>query len=231
MTESGTRSNPYDKVEVARAYGDWYDTPTGQVVDRLEKALIFRLAQPRKGESALDVGTGTGHFACDLADRGLRVTGYDSSEAMLQIARSKDVDVTWKRGQAEALPFEEGSFDLVLSVASLEFMPDPELALAEMLRVCAPGGRVVVAVLNAKSPWARARIREAAQQDTPFRHAHFYAPAEFVAALSRYGRPKWSSSVFFAPSGRGLRLGGLLERLGQRLWPGRGALLVGRADK
>ncbi len=231
MTKRGAGGNPFEKDAVASVYDNWYDTPGGREVDRLEKALIFRLAQPRPGESALDVGTGTGNFACDLANRGLRVTGYDSSGAMLQIARGKDANVTWQQGRAEALPFGEGSFDLVLSVTSVEFMQEPDLALAEMFRVVAPGGRMVVAVLNARSLWGRARICQASQQDTPFRHAHLYTAAEFVAALRRYGRPKWSGSVFFAHSGRGMRVADLLERLGQRLCPGRGALLVGRVDK
>ena len=231
MVKRGAGHNPFDKEALASAYDDWYDTPVGRVADRLEKALILRLAQPRPGESALDLGTGTGHFALDLAGRGLRVTGYDSSEAMLRVARSKESDVTWQRGQAEALPFADGSFDLVLSVAGLEFMDEPDLALTEMFRVLAPGGRLVVAVLNARSPWGRTRVRQASRQDTPYRYAHFYTPGEFVAALSRYGRLKWSGSVFFAPSGRGMRLADLLERFGQKLFPGRGALLVGRVDK
>ena len=231
MTGRGALHNPFDEVAVASAYDRWYDTPVGRTADRLEKALILRLAQPRPGETALDVGTGTGHFACDLASRGLRVTGCDSSGAMLQVARGKDADVTWLHSRAEALPFGDGSFDLVLSVASLEFVDQPDLALDEMFRVCSRGGRVVVGVLNVKSSWGRARIQEASRRDTPFRHAHLYTSEELVASLGQYGHPRWSGSVFFGPSGRGIRAADLLERLGQRLWPGRGALLVGRVGK
>ncbi len=231
MVGSGIRHNPFEQVSVASGYDNWYGTSMGQVVDRLEKALIYQLAQPRPGELALDVGTGTGHFACDLADRGLRVIGCDCSEAMLQIARSKDADVVWQRCDAEGLPFRDDSFDLVISVTTLEFVDDAHPALDEMFRVVARGGRLVVAVLNARSPWSRARIREARQKNSPFRNAHFYTPREFVAALSKFGRPRWSSSVFFPPSGRGMPMADVLERLGQRLCPGRGALLVGRVDK
>lgn len=223
--------NPFADPALAASYDSWFETPMGWVVDRLEKRLIYRLARPRAGESALDVGTGTGHFACDLATRGLRVTGYDSSAAMLQVARAKDLGVHWQQGEAESLPFADGSFDLVLSVTTLEFVRDSDLALAEMYRVTAPGGRMVVAVLNALSPWAKARQREAAQQETPFRYAHFFTPAEFVTALRRFGRPRWNSSVFFLPSGLGMGLADLLEFLGRALCRGYGALLVGRVDK
>ncbi len=223
--------NPFDDAALASSYDDWFETPLGRVVDRGEKRLIYKLAQPKAGESALDVGTGTGHFARDLAARGLRVTGYDNSEAMLQVARTKDSGVNWQQGQGESLPFADGSFDLVLSVTALEFVRDRDLALAEMFRVTAPGGRLVVAVLNASSPWGKARKREAAQQDTPYRYAHFFTPAEFVAALGQLGRPRWNSALFFAPSGFGMGMADLLEVLGQRLWRGGGAMLVGKVDK
>jgi ubiquinone/menaquinone biosynthesis C-methylase UbiE len=223
--------NPFDDPALASSYDSWFETPLGRTVDRLEKRLIYRLAQPKAGESALDVGTGTGHFACDLAARGLRVTGYDSSEAMLQVARAKGPGVRWQRGEVESLPFADGSFDLVLSVTTLEFVRDRDLALAEMYRVTAPGGRMVVAVLNALSPWGQARKREAAQHDTPFRYAHFFTPKEFVTALGRYGCPRWSSSVFFLPSGVGMSVADLLESLGQVFCRRYGALLVGRVDK
>lgn len=223
--------NPFVDEAQARSYDAWFDTPLGRVVDRLEKGLIYRLAQPRAGDRTLDVGTGTGHFACELAAKGLSVTGLDSSEAMLAMARSKDPRVTWVLGRAEGLPFATGSFRLVLSVTTLEFVSDPRAALGEMYRVLAPEGRLVVAVLNGNSSWRRARVQEAREQATPFRCAHFFAPQEFVALLSAFAPPRWSSSVFISPSGRGSCIATLAERLGQTLCRGRGALLVGRVDK
>lgn len=223
--------NPFTSQEIAAAYDGWFETPLGAAVDRLQRALIYRLAEPRPGERALDVGSGTGHYALELARMGLQVTGLDSSEAMLAVARSKSSRVIWQRGEADALPFEDGRFDLVLCVTAWEFMPQRERALAEMYRVVVPGGRLVIGVLNAKSAWGRHYIRQAQQQETPFRYAHFFQAEEFVAALSTYGPVRWNSAVFFGPDGRGLRLAGLLEWLGQRLFRDRGSLLVGRVDK
>lgn len=231
MMAESNRRNPFEDDVLASEYDAWFSTPVGQVADRLEKALVYRLAQPRSGESALDVGTGTGHWACDLARRGLRVTGCDSSEAMLRVARATGENVIWQQAEAEALPYPSDSFDLVLSVTALEFVRDPTRALDEMWRVVAPRGRLVVAVLNANSSWGWTYKRVAERQDTPFRHARFFSPAEFVAMLSRYGRLRWNSSVFFDPSGRDLAFADFWEKLGQTFCRGRGALLAGRVDK
>ncbi len=244
MSTSAERENPFAEEEHATNYDAWFDTPLGQTVDRLEKEMVYHLARPQAGETALDVGTGTGHWALDLAQRGLTVTGVDISEAMLAVAQQKSAElglderVTWHQADAHALPFpgsapqdgEDGRFALVLSVTTLEFVGDPERALAEMVRVTAPGGRVVVGVLNALSPWAEFYREQAEIHDTPFRHAHFFTPHELVELLHRWGRPQWGSAVFVHPSGRGLSLARPVEMLGKTLLQHRGALLVGRVD-
>jgi ubiquinone/menaquinone biosynthesis C-methylase UbiE len=247
MSVNAERENPFAAEEHAANYDAWFDTVLGQTVDRLEKEMVYHLARPQAGETALDVGTGTGHWAVDLAQRGLTVTGVDSSEAMLAVARRKAADLgledrtTWHQADAHALPFpgsaqdggngrSAGRFALVLSVTTLEFVRDPELALAEMVRVTAPGGRVVVGVLNALSPWAQFYREQAETHDTPFRYAHFFTPHELVELLRRWGRPQWGSAVFVHPSGRGLPLARPIEMLGKTLLQHRGALLVGRVD-
>ncbi|MBC7235672.1 MAG: methyltransferase domain-containing protein [Chloroflexi bacterium] len=240
MTDEQEYVNPFQAEELARGYDAFYETPLGATVDRLEKRLIYRLARPRAGETALDVGTGTGHWAIDLARKGLKVTGVDTSEAMLAVARQKSAAVAWQRGDAQALPFADYSFQLVLAVTTLEFVRDPQVALAEMARVTAPGGRMVVAVLNASSRWAHFYKAQAEKQETPFAHAHFFVPDEFVVLLSRWGKPTWSSAVFIPPTGRGLAAADIIEWLGQTgchfVGPlfrcrHRGALLVGRVDR
>lgn len=223
--------NPFDEEVVAASYDSWFADPIGSTADRLEKALIAKMARPRPGERALDVGTGTGHFAIYLADLGLQVVGVDSSAAMLAIARAKRPEIPWHRASVENLPYKDESFALVLSVTTLEFVSDVDLALAEMYRVTRPGGRLVVAVLNRLSPWAQARLEEAQHAVTPFSHAHFFTPDEFAAALRRLGPSRWSSAVFFGPRGQGLALASALEVIGQGLAKRRGALLVGRVDR
>lgn len=229
LSSRGRSENPFDAA--APFYDAWYEMPLGRLVDELEKDLIYGLAAPVAGERALDVGTGTGHFAFDLAERGLDVTGVDISKAMLGVARTRGTTAALIVADAAELPFADASFGLVLSVTTLEFVSQPERTLSEMWRVTHSGGRMVVAVLNAWSPWARARRREALEQDTPFRHARFYAPREFVSMLRSYGPTHWSSSVFIAPDGRGQRFAWALERTGRLLCRPFGALLVGRVEK
>jgi ubiquinone/menaquinone biosynthesis C-methylase UbiE len=220
-------------------YDSWFDLPLGQTADALEKDLLYSLASLRAGERALDVGTGTGHFAVDLAHRGLEVVGVELSPTMLAEARGKASilgppqagAVHLLRGDAAALPLLPATFDLVLSVTTLEFVADPQRSLAEMWRAVRPGGRLIVGVLNRLSPWAWARRRESKRQETPFAHAHFFTPAEFLRLLRTLGPATWSSSVFVGPRGAGLRWAWGLERVGRAALRPFGALLVGRVTK
>jgi SAM-dependent methyltransferase len=98
------------------------------------------------GQRVLDVGCGTGIVARTAAARGAHASGVDLNEGMLAVARSAAPDVDWQVGDAAALPFDDGSFDVVLSQQALQFMRDPVGALREMSRVMAPGGRAGVVV-------------------------------------------------------------------------------------
>jgi len=216
---------------VAQLYDQWYETRLGQVVNELEQDLLYGLARVDVPGRAVDVGTGTGHFAADLAGRGWRVVGLDLSAAMLAEAKEKPANTAWMRGDAAALPFASGAFELVLSVTALEFVARRQEAIQEMWRLVGPKGRLVVGVLNAWSPWAWARRRESQHQETPFSHAHFFTPREFLGLLRPLGRVIWSSSVFVGPSGECLALAWGLERMGRALLRPFGALLAGRVEK
>lgn len=113
---------------------------------------IARAAGAAPGARLLDVGCGTGALACAAA--GIvgpegSVTGLDANPEMLAVARRKPEPVTWVEGLADALPFEDASFDAVASQFAFMFFDDPPAALAEMLRVLRPGGRMAVAVCDA----------------------------------------------------------------------------------
>ncbi len=220
---------PFDPF--ATLYDSWFDTPLGGMVDQLEKDLLLQYMGSVAGQAALDVGTGTGHFARFLAERGARVVGADISRAMLRVAATKPGMPPLVQADAAALPFADASFDLVLSVTTLEFVPDAARAAAEMARVCRRGGRLVLGLLNAWSPWAWVR-RKAARRNPadPFAVAHFFSPPEFVRLLAPFGKVRWSSSVFILPGGQGLRAAWPLERTGRKALRPFGALLVGRVD-
>jgi len=103
-----------------------------------------RHAGVRPGDRVLDVACGTGVVAITAARRGARVCGLDLTPELLQRARENariaEVNIEWHEGDAESLPFEDGSFDVVLSQFGHMFGPRPEVVVAEMLRVLKAGG-------------------------------------------------------------------------------------------
>ena len=105
------------------------------------------LAQLRPGGSALDVASGTGDLAVELARRvgsSGTVVGSDFSEAMLERARQKSGDVRWEWANALELPYPDGGFDAATVGFGARNFSDLDRGLAEMARVVRPGGRVVV---------------------------------------------------------------------------------------
>ena len=102
------------------------------------------LARVGPGSRALDVATGTGDLAIELANRGAEVTGLDFSEPMLDLARGKAPGVDWVQGNALALPCRDGEFDAVTVGFGARNFSDLDRGLREMARVTRPGGRVVV---------------------------------------------------------------------------------------
>ena len=103
----------------------------------------------REGQRILDVACGTGILARAAAERAGAsgsVVGLDVNEGMLAVAARKAPQVEWRQGAAEALPFEDASFDAVVSQFGLMFFEDRTRALREMFRVLRPGGRLAVAV-------------------------------------------------------------------------------------
>lgn len=112
---------------------------------------VKRLIDPQMGMRILDVGCGEGRFCRVLSAEGADVVGLDPTTALLDRARRLDPEGDYVEGFAEALPFEDGSFDVVLSYVTLLDVGDYRKAVSEMARVLRPGGCVVYANLNAFS--------------------------------------------------------------------------------
>ncbi|MGE3289539.1 MAG: class I SAM-dependent methyltransferase [Pseudonocardia sp.] len=136
-----------------------YRTFTGTAAENYERHFVPKIATPvsatlletaalRAGERVLDVACGTGVIARLAAERvgpSGTVTGLDLSPEMIDHARGvSPPTVEWHVGDAESLPFADGAFDVVLCQMGLMFMQDRPAAVAEMRRVTAAGGRVVV---------------------------------------------------------------------------------------
>jgi ubiquinone/menaquinone biosynthesis C-methylase UbiE len=109
----------------------------------------LRALLPRDAERVLDVGCGEGTLVRHLAERVPHVVGLDTDLAALRVAASPDVLV----GSAESLPFPDGCFDAVTACMVLHHA-DPEVALGEMTRVLAPGGRLLVLGYARSTPGA-----------------------------------------------------------------------------
>ena len=100
------------------------------------------------GESFLDVACGSGQLAVPAAERGAIATGVDIATNSIESARKRaaaaGVNATFDEGDAEDLPYADNSFDTVASIFGAMFAPRPELVAKELLRVCKPGGRVLM---------------------------------------------------------------------------------------
>ncbi len=100
------------------------------------------------GTRLLDAGCGAGG-ACRMAlDRGAKAFGLDASENLLEVARERMPAGDFRYGDLEKLPYEDGSFDAVIAVNSIQFAESPADVIGEFARVCAPGGRISVAVFG-----------------------------------------------------------------------------------
>lgn len=111
--------------------------------------LFYEQLDVPAGCQLLDVACGSGQLALWAARDGVSVTGIDLSLNLVRRAearaRAEDLNARFLEGDAEALPFEDGSFDVVTSLIGAMFAPRPELVARELLRVCSPGGMIAMA--------------------------------------------------------------------------------------
>ena len=173
-------------------YEKWFTTPIGSLMKRVEWELIDDLLKPGPGEFILDAGCGTGVFTLDMISRGARVVGIDLSLSMIRRARQKARSPQLRIISADILrlPFPENSFDKTVSVTALEFIPDGQKAITELLRVTRKGGTLVVATLNSLSPWAERRREEGQKGHSLFSKAFFRSPGELAALAPMKGESR-----------------------------------------
>jgi SAM-dependent methyltransferase len=119
--------------------------------------LLIDLAGVGPDDTVLDVACGPGLVACALAKVARHVTGIDLTPAMIEQAQAKQrvsglTNLTWLVGDAVPLPFPDASFSVVVTRYSFHHFLEPKAVLAEMVRVCSPGGRVGVIDVFTSSP-------------------------------------------------------------------------------
>jgi SAM-dependent methyltransferase len=126
----------------------WGSGPYERISDSLEVAHdhLLRAVAPQPGERWLDVATGTGEIAHPAARAGAEVTGLDLAPDLIETARRRaadqGLDIRFDVGDAEALPYDDASFDTVTSTFGCMFAPDHAAVARELARVCRPGGRL-----------------------------------------------------------------------------------------
>jgi ubiquinone/menaquinone biosynthesis C-methylase UbiE len=185
----------------------------------LRKRTAFVLAHCPRGDG-LDVGCGTGVLAERLARAGYQMVGVDPSAGMLEILEARTQLVRPVHASGTALPFDDDSFDLVITVAVMHHIADPDevrRTLAEMVRVVKPSGRVVVWDHNPRNPyWGLLMAR--VPQDTG--EERLISEAEIIAGLRAAGGQILFSKQLgavpdFTPA-RAIRRAAALERAVER---------------
>jgi SAM-dependent methyltransferase len=142
---------------------------------------LSRALDPRPGQRVLDVACGSGNAALVTARRYCNVSGIDYVPALIERAkvraRAEGVDVDFRVGDAQEIPYPDGSADVVVSVFGVMFAPDQKKAAGELVRVCRPGGKIGLAC------W----IPEGFGIDFFGAHARYAPPPDGIESPLRWG--------------------------------------------
>jgi SAM-dependent methyltransferase len=135
----------FEAFKTAQKQGWAYFAPL-ELITTIPAGRLVKFAGVRAGQQVLDVGCGTGVVAITAARLGAKVSGLDLTPELLERARYNSqlagLEVDWREGDVEQLPFGDGAFDVVLSQFGHIFAPRHSVALGEMLRVLKPGGTI-----------------------------------------------------------------------------------------
>lgn len=147
-----TTTDSSESFQITREIAEFYEAAVVPAFFAQWAPILCRAAGVAPGHRVLDVACGTGVVTRTAADGVAphgRAVGVDLNEAMLTVARRVRPDIEFRHADAAQLPFDDGSFDAVLSQMALMFFPDRAAAVREMARVTALGGTVAVLVPGA----------------------------------------------------------------------------------
>jgi ubiquinone/menaquinone biosynthesis C-methylase UbiE len=103
----------------------------------------------KPGMKVIDVACGSGNLAVIAAQKGATVTGIDIADNLVEAAKQRadklGLDIKFEQGDAEAMPYADDSFDVVMTMFGAMFAPRPEVTASELVRVCRPGGTIAMA--------------------------------------------------------------------------------------
>jgi len=187
------------------AYRRWRASRLGQITDRLEEELILGLVGLPAGRRILDVGCGDGVLASALARAGATVMGVDRDRHMLTIGQSRGqragLHLEFVEGDIRALPFADATFDVVIAITALCFVPDPERVVREMARVLRPGGRAVIGELGRWNLWAARRRISGWLGPSVWSAATFWTPGQLRGLAMKAGLTVTATrgAIFYPP--------------------------------
>ena len=131
-----------DTIDAYRSWAPTYDEPN--TLFEVDEPIVLGIVDSLPVGDALDAACGTGRYARQLAARGHRVVGVDSSPDMLDAARTNLPEADFRVGDLSALPLDDDSVDLAVSGLALSHVRDLASVFAELVRVLRPGGHLVV---------------------------------------------------------------------------------------
>jgi SAM-dependent methyltransferase len=181
--------------------------------------LIVKAARPAAGDTLLDVACGPGLVVCAFAPHVRSATGIDVTPAMLERARQlaaekRLTNVCWQQGDVYSLPWDDASFEIVTTRFSFHHFLDPAKVLREMVRVCAPGGRIVVVDDYASAEPAKAAEFNRLEKLRDPSHVRCLTLDELKGLFGRVGLPE--------PDARFYELRGEVDGLLARSFPNPG---------
>lgn len=162
------------------------------IKDEQALALLVEAAGAGPDDTVLDVACGGGNVVCAFARVVRQATGIDLTPAMIERARALEAErglgnVRWHVGDISPLPFADGAFTIVASRYAFHHFPEPRAVLAEMRRVCAPGGRVLVADADAPADPAKAAELNRMEKLRDPSHVRAMPRAELIALFREVG--------------------------------------------
>jgi demethylmenaquinone methyltransferase/2-methoxy-6-polyprenyl-1,4-benzoquinol methylase len=160
MSRASLEKKPHEVASMFDGIARRYDLTNDLISlgqDRRWRRLTVDAIGAMPGERVLDLAAGTGASSEPLADSGVRVVPCDFSIGMLQVGKQRRPDLSFTAGDATHLPFADASFDAVTISFGLRNVVDTPAALAEMLRVTRPGGRIVICEFSDPT-WAPFRV-------------------------------------------------------------------------
>lgn len=198
--------------DLPAAYAGWRRSELGRITDGLEERLLLDRIGPVSGLRVLDVGCGDGVLATKLARGGALVTGVDASPEMIAAAETwaaeAGTELTLFVADADALPCDDGSFDIVISVATLCFSADAAKPFREMARCLRGGGRLVLGELGRWNVWAALRRVKGWLGSPVWRRAQFRSRSDLLglARATGFKDATVRGAIFYPPFGAAARL-------------------------